>query len=488
MKPKALLGLFACLIGSLALAGGNEIPITSDSESAKTLFIAGQAASDAGNGVEANRLFMAATKADPGFARAWLEVANNAVSGVEFNEAMKTAHSLAENASKGEKLLIDINMRFLDNDFERQTTLANKLVESYPESARAWLTKAGVENGLNKFTQARESATKAIELDKSFVPAYTTIGASYVFNDPKDLKKAAKYYKKAIAFEPGEDNHYWGLGDVYRAAGKLDKAAEYYSLSTMLDPNNGTAWVKLGHVNSFRGNYDEARENYEHGIKVAQPEGAAFLANYKHFTWVHANDPKAGVDGLKKLYKGLEISELPNQKKSGAMIFTLTNAATICMDKGMHDEADDLIEMRSKLLRANASAVGTREFSNIQEANIAFFKGRAAARRGDMRTAKKMAKENMRLVKNEDNPRKMEQYHQLMGLIYLEDNKHAKAVEHFRQADYANNIYVKYHLALALQGAGESSEADALFKEVAGWNFNSVGYALVREAAMQHGS
>jgi hypothetical protein len=45
-------------------------------------------------------------------------------------------------------------------------------------------------------------------------------------------------------------------------------------------------------------------------------------------------------------------------------------------------------------------------------------------------------------------------------------------------------MYSKYHLALALDGAQQKDEARKLFKEVGEWNFNNVGYALVRKDAL----
>jgi len=86
-------------------------------------------------------------------------------------------------------------------------------------------------------------------------------------------------------------------------------------------------------------------------------------------------------------------------------------------------------------------------------------------------------------VAPQQNPRKMENYHDLMGLIYFLQRKYAKAVEEYRLADLTN-MYNKYHLALALDGARQKEEARKIFKEVAEWNFNTVGYALVRQDAM----
>jgi hypothetical protein len=45
-------------------------------------------------------------------------------------------------------------------------------------------------------------------------------------------------------------------------------------------------------------------------------------------------------------------------------------------------------------------------------------------------------------------------------------------------------MYTKYHLALALQGAGQADEARKIFKEVGSWNFNSAGFALIRKDAL----
>jgi hypothetical protein len=78
----------------------------------------------------------------------------------------------------------------------------------------------------------------------------------------------------------------------------------------------------------------------------------------------------------------------------------------------------------------------------------------------------------------------MENFHDLMGLIELLQGRHAQAVEHYRQADVTNNIYVRYHLALALDGARQRDEARRLFKEVGEWNFNTAGFALVRRDAL----
>ena len=482
-----LLTISAVFAQAVAAGVIKEIPVTTSSEGAMMDFIAGQAALDRGDGAEANALLRSAVEHDPGFAYAWYLVGNASFSAEEFSNAINKAKEVSANASEGEQMLIDVNLRFLDNDFDNQLVLAEELVEKYPHSPRAWQNLSGVQAGLNLFEESRRSLERAIEIDPNFVPAYLALANSYLFNTPKDFNKSEQYFKNTIELAPGEDNYYWGLGDAYRAKNQLEDAYVYYTRATMLDPTDSIALTKRGHVGSFLGHYDEARADYDKGIEVAQPANKGFLASYRAFTWLHGDDPATAVDELKQVAARMDQMDLPTEQRTGAKVFALTNAATVCLHEGMYDDAADILEMRASLLRQNADAVGTADYSAIQEANVAYWQGLLAARRGEFDTAKVLAKRNKELVEAQDNPRKMENYSDLMGLIELTQGNFEEAVEYYRGANL-NTMYTKYHLALALEGAGETQEAKDLFKEVADWNFNSVGYALVRKDALARGS
>ena len=80
-------------------------------------------------------------------------------------------------------------------------------------------------------------------------------------------------------------------------------------------------------------------------------------------------------------------------------------------------------------------------------------------------------------------PRKLESAHWILGKSALQAGDYATAVTELRQADYQNNIFVRYHLALAEEGNGNTEEANKLFNEIAIFNFNSVGFALIGKDA-----
>src|SRR5262252_8375991 len=139
-------GLSAALaLSSAVLAAGAEIPVTTQSAEARLAFDAGQAALDRGDAQQANDLFRAAVAADPNFTYAWYNLSNVTFSTEEFNAALRGGRQGAAQASEGERMLLEFNERFLDNDFNAQLGLAQQLTTKYPQSARAWMLLAAAQ-------------------------------------------------------------------------------------------------------------------------------------------------------------------------------------------------------------------------------------------------------------------------------------------------------------------------------------------------------
>jgi tetratricopeptide (TPR) repeat protein len=467
-----------------ATAAVQEIPITTSNADALLAFEAGQAALDRGDGAQANDLFRTAVAADPNFTYAWVNLSNVTFSTEEFDSALKGAEQGAGHASDGERMLLEFNKLFLQNNFGAQVELAKKLVEKYPSAPRAYLLLAAAHGALNQFAEQRAVLEKAITMAPSFSPALFVLGGSYLFNEPKDFTKAEKYYRMAVDAAPGFDMYYWSLGDVARGSNQLDDARRYYKLALQLDPNDSTAPVKLGHVNSFLGNFEEARSNYDSGIKAAGPATASFLAPFKAFTWVYAGDGKAAIKSLEDLVTDIDRGGSAPDQRLNAKVIALTNAAQVALHFGFYDDAQRVLTQRAVLARENAKAVGTDAFSKIQEAQIVFWDAQLAAFRGDYKQAAALARQNADLVANENNPRKMEPYHELLGLIELRKKAYKKAIAELELADQTQ-LHNKYLLAEALEASGRKDAAMALYKEVSVNNFNTIDFALLRAEALK---
>lgn len=360
-----------------------DIPVTTDSDAARRYFMAGQDALDLGKFIEARKLFTKAVKEDPNFAYALLNIANASASFDEYKKYTEKAAEKASYASEGEQLLIKINQTFLDNANEKRLKLAQKLVYKYPNSARAHLALAGVLGNRNEHKEARIAIKKATELQPKLIASYLVMGNSYLFNDPKDFKRAEEYMAKATEIRPYEATPFIGLGDVFRAAKDLNKSRYAYSKAAEIDRENAIAVLKKGHINSFLGNFDEARTDYDAALQLAKEGQKATYANYRAFTYLHEGKPAMAVKELQNIVYNIDNMGIPEDQQDGAIIFTLTNQAHIILKNDMLSEARACLDKRAKHLRHVADVVGTPEIKATQEANIAIWEGMLAAYQGD---------------------------------------------------------------------------------------------------------
>lgn len=460
-----------------------QIPITTSSAVAKALYAEGQYFADVGRGVQAREKFRAASAEDPEFALAYYGQSNAALSFAEFQHSLDAATQHSEGISDGERLLISINKSFLSNDAAAGLALAEKLVEKYPDSARAWMILAGMQANQNDNTGSRASNEKALELEDNAAGALAGLANNYLFGEPRDFAAAEKWASKFISVYPDEAKGFEVMGDIKRAQNDLEAALDAYSSASGVDPTLELAAHKRGHVNSFLGNIEDARAAYDEAIAIAPPESKAGYAVYKGFTKIHGGDIPAAIDELEALVDQVGPMGTPEDQVKGAQVFALTSAAFAAMHTGRFERAESIVARRNELQMSIAEDVGTDEARRLQEANCHLFDGLLAAYQGQTDSANEHAGAIASLVGDDENSRKLEPAHWVYGINALQLGDYAGASEHFQKADYANNMFVRYQLALAEEGLGNAEEAKKLFADVASYNFNSVGFALTKNDA-----
>jgi tetratricopeptide (TPR) repeat protein len=457
--------------------------ITTTSDAARALYAEGEYLLDVGRGVQARKKFQAAAADDPSFALAYYGQSNAALSFAEFQHSLDTALEHVEGISDGERMLIDINRSFLSNDASAGLAIAQQLVDKFPDSARARTVLAGMQANQNDNEGARASNKKALELEDNMAGALAGLANNNLFGEPKDFVAAESWAHKLIAAYPKEAKGYEILGDVKRAQNDLEAALEAYNSASQIDPSLELAAHKRGHVNSFLGNIEEARSAYDEAIALAPPESKASSAVYKGFTNIHGGNIPAAIDELEALADEIESMGTPADQVKGLQVFALSSAAFAAMHAGLFDRAESIVSRRNELQMAIAEDVGTDDARRLQKANCQFFEGLLTAYRGDAEGAAERAKAITLLVEGDENPRKLEGANWVLGMSALQAGDYANAVDHLRQADHANNIFVRYHLAVAEQGNGNVDEAGKLFDEIASFNFNSIGFALIGKDA-----
>jgi tetratricopeptide (TPR) repeat protein len=458
------------------------IPVTTSSAEARNHFLQGQRELDLARNFDALDHFKRAVAADSTFAIAFLNVANTGNSLDEFKTNLAHAERLAAGASDAEQLEIQIARKGLENDASGQLTIAEQLVAKYPQSPRGYLTLGNIQTGLNRNADARASYEKALSLAPRFAVAHIAMGTSYLFGEPRDFKQALQHFQAAEALAPNEPAMHDNLGDAQRALNNLPEARAEYTRGHQLNPRDAGMLQQRGHVNSFSGDYDAARVDYDSAMSVGRGNERGFFAPFRAYVSVYAGDARGAIVELNQLVAQADGMRIPDPVT--VKINALSNVALIAIDTRDFPAADAALKQRTPLMMQQADQVGSPGFRRAQEQGVAYFNAWLAARKGDYKTAQRETGRLNRLVTADANPRKMEPVHQLKGFIALYQGHNAEAATHFAQGNLLDP-YIKFHYAMALDGSRQSDKAKPIFRELAIYNFNTLGYALIRKEAQQ---
>jgi len=457
------------------------IPISTQSATARAEFLRGVHDLDVESPpLKAREHFDRALAADPNFAFGHLYAAFSAPSIAAYRNHLDEAVRLADGATPAEQLWIRAERTGLDNNVNGQLALAQQLLQLTPSDPRAYGYLAGIQFNAGRRADARATLERAAQIDPNFAPTWIQLGNSYLLSEPRDLAKAESYIRKEVALEPNEPVAHDYMGDVYRAENNLPQARAEYTRMIELDPSRALAFQQRGHVNSFLGNFAEARTDYDRAVALADPTQKPTYSVYHALVNVYAGDPSAAEAELERIAGGVDGMNIPSA--DGAKIFALSEEARIALHNRHLDVAQRAIDQLRTVYRHQAETGRSDAIRRGNEANIDYWEGMLAARRGDFATARNEARDMMAQVAQDQNPRKNEGAHELLGMADLLQGNYPSAAAHFAEAN-PDDIYVWYHRGLALEGAGRTAEAKEFFRRVAAWNFNTAATALVKSDA-----
>ncbi len=457
------------------------LPLTTSDDIAREHFVLGQRDLDLGHVARANQHFVQAVAQDQTLALAHLRAAQSASSFEDYRAHLEAADGLADQASEAEALLIEIETLAYEGNRDGQLAAADALVMLIPESPRAWLVLASVQDGFNEVDAARTSIARAIELAPDFAAAHLALANSMVLRRPWDPAAAADHARIAVELEPGEALPRDLLGDAYRAGGDLEAARIEYQRAAELDPS-GSAYQQLGHVNSFLGDYAAARANYDEAIALAEGNARATYGTWRAFVHLHEGNPQGAIDELNALVDAVDAMDIP--EPVGVKIGALGQVGWIAVHSGALAQAENANVRRAELVREQIAEAGTDEFRRAAEADLLFREGIIAAAGGDPGAAERIALEIIELREPDADPRKDEIAHDLMGMASFHAGAWQAAIDHMDQGN-RNNVYNQYLRARAYEAMGDRAEAARLYRGIAENHFNNVFTAMLRAEALE---
>lgn len=141
--------------------------------------------------------------------------------------------------------------------------LYKKAIKTDPENYVLWFQK-GIFEQLNKqSSEAKSSYMKAIEFNKSYIPAYAKMALLY--KQEKDLNTAIFYYDRAASFESNTARKLQYKLEIIRILLKREefaKAKVYLLEAVQLAPQDINIHFYLGQVKAAEKDWDGARKEY----------------------------------------------------------------------------------------------------------------------------------------------------------------------------------------------------------------------------------
>ena len=456
-----------------------DLPFASSSAEATAAFNKGMEYLDVGNSQQARAYFSKAIELDSNFASAYIYRSATSPSNDHFKSDIRSATMKIVDSNEPEKILVEIYRTFLNNNKEERLKQSQQLVSTYPTSARALVILGDAYYDISDHEKSREYYQKAIDLDSSWVGGYFSLATSYMNVEPKNFKKAEENFLKVVELKPDLSGSHVYLGDAYRAQNNLEKARTAYEQALQKDPNDALTYLKKGHVNSYLGAFDAARSDYQKASQL-NPDNKIAPINFEAYTYLYAGDFKTAKLWLEDKYKNISKVELYSSQINTAKYSFLENCAIIAMHMDDGKEVARLVGLMKPVSNTLGEGIGTEEARHQQKSNMLIWDSYALAMKGDFAGAKVKAEEAKAAIEPVRDVNKLWNYHGALAYINFKQGKYAEAIAEQEQSD-PNSPYNKYRLALACEKAGQNEKAATLFNELADYNFNNIGYALIRK-------
>ncbi len=470
---------FVCIlifVASFVYAQNGEIPITTTSDEARALYTKGRDHADRSHTDEAKRYFQQAVAKDSSFALARFALASYEPTVQGIFTSFDKVFALADKVSEGERLMILSQKAFMENNIPRQQELLERLVQLYPKDKRAhellgivyqyWLQEPG-----KTVTEYR----KAIDIDPNHASAYNFLG--YAYSAMENYPEAEKAFKKYTELLPNESNPHDSYAELLMKMGKFDESIAEYKKSLSIDPSFSLSLIGLGMNYALTGRHEEGRTFLKKVEVVTKEEtnGRQARAGTVRSYLDERNFDKA----LEVLNEGYKRSRKQNDLVSMANARITMSAVLI--------EAGRTNEAAKELQKAHA-LVSDRKFPTDQKAflkpSLREYEIRIALRDNKAPVAKSRLQEFKKSADESKSPIDLRTYHQLAGMLALEEKRYGDAVTELQQADQ-RNARTLFLLGKTYAAKRDTIKAKEFFLKAAHFNEMTFDFVCVRPMAMK---
>jgi tetratricopeptide (TPR) repeat protein len=471
-----MIGAFLLTGIDYALTKGEQIPITTSSDKALEYYLKGRDLADKLRGQESLQFFEKAVSEDADFALGYLYLSFAQPTAKGFFEMLDRAVSLVENVSEGERLWILGFQAGINGLPMEQKDYYQNLVSTYPEDARAHNLLGNFYFGQQKYALSILEFEKATELAPEFSQPYNQLGYAHRFLE--NYSEAENAFKKYIDLIPDDPNPYDSYAELLMKMGRFDESIDSYRKALAVNNNFVASHIGIATNLNFKANHKEARKHLKKLYEIARNDGERRAA---HFAATVSYADEGRLDkALEEQYKQYALAEKIND--SAAMAGDLIVMGNILLEAGKADEALPKYEQAIELVEKSDLS---REVKDNAKRIYLFNVARVALSKGDFSAARAKTEEFGARVEAINNTNQIRLYHQLEGMIALEEKNYDRALEELKQANQ-QNPYNIYRMALAYEAKGDKRRATVSCMKAANfYGLNNLNYAFSRTKAMK---
>ena len=403
-----------------------------DRNDADALGLSAEAAMQSGETIVATRLFERAAAADPTNPRYRANLAMGKISKGDLEAGFSELESAAaaDPTAYSDMALLSARMRV--GDLQGARVVAERIASKQPKRAMPQWTLGQLKRGARQLDEARKHFERALELDKSFVPAAVALAEMDL--EVRDADKARKRFEGVLALNPNNLDALLALAEIaHRAGSPSQSVTAQLETAVRLHPGQARARLALidqlirsGAVEPALVAAHSASTTFPYDLKVTDALGRSQVAAGQT---VHA------LATFTQLVSALPRSPEPRMR-----------LAEIYVQRG---EIDSAIASLQDVTRLQPSLLAAR----VRLTELATAKK-------DWRTALRAAQDVQ--AKFPKDPRGLH----LEGLVYTAQGKWEPALAAFRKAQLMTESSERaLQIHTALRAAGRTDESNRLTSE-----------------------
>jgi len=450
------------------------IPITTDSQEARDLFIQGQDLIDKLRVPESLSYFEKAAKLDTNFALVYLNMALAATNTIERLQYIEKAKSKLEMVSKGEQLLIlGMYAGFMGLP-GKQREHYEKLVELYPDDPRAHSTLGNQYFGNQEYNLAINQYKIASKLDPEFTQPYNQIGYAYRFLG--DYTKAETAFKKYVSLIPDDPNPYDSYAELLLEMGEYEVSIENYEKAIKLNPDFFNSYLGIATNLNLKGEHGLARKKLKELFYQLEDNGIRRMA-LGAMAISYIDEGKFDV-AIKLIEKRLAIST--SISDTLAMAGDNNFIGVVLREKG---EIDEAVNKFTQVMRLVSESGNPEDIKNLWKRILYYQHSRNSLLYGNLTEAWEYQKKYLQAATDAGSIFQIKAAYELAGRILYEEEKFNDAISAFEKSNL-QNPYNIYFIGLAYEAKGDIETAKKYFQRSAGANsYNNLNYSFVRKKA-----